>query len=228
MPRGWVFVVALGCASPVLAQSQDRPEEIIDPNGPGSQQGDPTRVPLPPAGPSRDAFLKEFIRVEPQGNAASIGGHPLSAYDFYKRVDRPDLAARADERTRQRIWLISGSALVLVAGVTGGAIEFATAQNPNDPSCSVSVTAYNACIDAHNRNRNIGIALIALSVAASAGMFTWAMLIPEMVTTPQETVKLAADYNRALSKKYGAPGATFHLLPALAPGYAGLVARLTF
>ncbi|MGZ3446604.1 MAG: hypothetical protein ACXWLG_14855 [Myxococcaceae bacterium] len=228
MPRGWVFVVALGCASPVLAQSQDRPEEIIDPNGPGAHHGDSNRVPLPPAGPSRDAFLREFITVDPQANAASLGGHSISAYDFYKRVDRPDLAARADERTRQRIWLISGAVLVLAGGVTGGTIAFATAQNPNDPSCAVDVYTYNACIDAHNKNRNIGIALIATSVAVSAGMFTWAMLIPEMVTTPQETLTLATGYNRGLSKKYGAPGATFRLLPALAPGYAGLVARLTF
>jgi hypothetical protein len=49
-----------------------------------------------------------------------------------------------------------------------------------------------------------------------------------MVTTPDETVKLATGYNRALGKKYGAPGATFHLLPTFAPGYTGLVARLTF
>jgi hypothetical protein len=166
--------------------------------------------------------------VDPQGNAASLGGHSISAYDFYKRVDRPDLAARADERTRQRIWLISGAALVLVGGVTGGTIAFATAQNPNDPSCAVNVSAYNACIDAHNRNRNIGILLIGTSVAASAGLFTWAMLIPEMVTTPQETVTLATGYNRALSKKYGAPGASFHLLPTFGPGYGGVVARLTF
>lgn len=228
MPRGWLVFVALGCASPVLAQSQPRTEEIIEQNGPGAQHGDPNRVPLPPAGPSRDAFMKEFVSVDPVGNAASIGGRPVSAFDFYNRVDRPDLAARADERTRQKIWLISGSVLVLAAGVTGGAIEFATAQNPNDPSCSVNTAAYNACIDAHNQNKNIGIALIASSIAISAGLFTWAMIIPEMVTTPQETVALATGYNRTLSRKYGAPGASFHLLPTFAPGYAGLVARLVF
>ncbi|HSP19305.1 MAG TPA: hypothetical protein VLQ79_07320 [Myxococcaceae bacterium] len=228
MPRGWLVFVVLACRSPVLAQSQPRTEEMVDPNGPGAEHGDTNRVPLPPAGPSRDAFLKEFISVDPAGNTVMIGGRPMSAFAFYNRVDRPDLAARADERTRQRIWLISGSVLVLAAGVTGGAIEFATAQNLNDSSCVVNVNTYNACVDAHNQNRNVGILLIGTSVAVAAGLFTWAMIIPEMVTTPQETLTLATGYNRALSKKFAPPAATLRVFPTFAPGHVGLVARLTF
>lgn len=235
MTRRWLFVVALGCASTVLAQSpvQQPPqqEEIIDPGGPGAHHGPSTKVPLPPEGPAREAFLKEFITVDPRANETTLGGKPLSPYDFYRLADRPDLAARADERTRQRVWLLSGSALILAAGITGGTIEFATAQNLNDPIChegSNAVLAYNACVDAHNQNKTIGMVLIITSVTLAAGLLTWALLIPEMVTTPEETVTLATSYNRGLSKKYGAPGATFHLLPTFAPGYTGLVARLTF
>jgi hypothetical protein len=235
MTRSWLFVVALGCTSTVLAQSpaQKPPqeEEIVDPGGPGAHHGASTKVPLPPEGPAREAFLKEFISVDPRANETTLGGKPLSAFEFYRRVDRPDLAARADERTRQRVWLLSGSALILAGGVTAGAIEFATAQNLNAPICnsgSNPVGAYNACVDAHNQNKTIGMVLIITSVSLAAGLLTWALLIPEMVTTPEETVTLATTYNRGLSKKYGAPGATFHLLPTFAPGYTGLVARLTF
>jgi len=236
MTRRWLFVVALGCASTVLAQSPaqnpaEKEEIIIDPGGPGAHHGASTKVPVPPEGPAREAFLKEFISVDPRANETSLGGKPLSAFEFYRRVDRPDLAERADERTRQRVWLVSGAALILVGGVTGGAIEFATAQNLNDPIChagSNSIAAYNACVDAHNQNKTIGMVLIITSVTLAAGLFTWAMLIPEMVTTPEETVTLATTYNRGLSKKYGAPGATFQLLPTFAPGYTGLLARLTF
>ena len=233
MTRGWLFVVALGCTSTVLAQSpaQKPPqeEEIVDPGGPGAHHGASTKVPLPPEGPAREAFLKEFISVDPRANETTFGGKPLSAFEFYRRVDRPDLADRADERTRQRVWLLSGSALILVAGVTGGAIEFATAQNLNAPACFANGTvSYNACVDAHNQNKTIGMVLIITSVSLAAGLLTWALLIPEMVTTPEETVTLATTYTRGLSKKYGAPGATFTLLPTFAPGYTGLVARLTF
>lgn len=229
MACGWVLVVALACASSVQAHpSQGQPEVLIDPNGPGAQHGDPTRVLLPPAGPARKAFLAEFISIDLGGNEAKLGGQPLSPFEFYERVDRPDLAAWADERARQRIWLISGAVLALVAGVTAGAIEFATSPDVNDPSCVANVYLYNACVESHYQHQSIGSALIGASIVVAASLFTWAMLIPQMVTTPQETVALATDYNRALARKYGAPGTRLQLLPTVTPGYAGLVARLTF
>ncbi len=49
-----------------------------------------------------------------------------------------------------------------------------------------------------------------------------------MVTTHDETVRLAADYNHGLGAGKETERAHFHLLPALGPGYAGLSARLTF
>jgi hypothetical protein len=49
-----------------------------------------------------------------------------------------------------------------------------------------------------------------------------------VVTTPTETVRLAADYNLALARKHGATGARFQLIPSLAPGQAGLLARVSF
>ena len=204
------------------------PRSSSNPTGPGAQHGDSKRVPLPPAGPAREAFLAEFITIDLAANEAKLAGQPLSPFEFYQRVNRPDLAARADERTRQRIWLISGAAVVLVAGVTAGAIEFATAPDVNEPSCVTNVYRYNACVSSHQQHQTLGMVLIGGSVAIAASLFTWGMLIPQMVTTPEETVALASAYNRALGKKFGAPGANFHLFPTFAPGSAGLVARLSF
>jgi len=49
----------------------------------------------------------------------------------------------------------------------------------------------------------------------------------EMVTTHEEAVRLAADCNRELATRKE-QGAQLRILPALAPGHAGLLARLTF
>ncbi len=230
MTRTWVFVVVLGCAVRALGQEGGgQPEILVDPNGPGAQHGGPHRVPLPPEGPGREAFLKEFIRVDPTANQAFLGQEALSAYDFYGRVGRPDLAARADERTRQKIWLMAGGVLVLAAGVTAGVFEFENAQNLNDPNCSVNgALSYNACVDARNRNKTLGILFIGSGVVLGAGLFIWGALIPQMVTTPEQTLELAKGYNRALGQKHGAPAARLRLFPMLGGGRTGLVARLDF
>lgn len=235
MRWGLAVLVAVGGALPSLAQSEPRPTEVIidvDPNGPGARQGSPTRVPLPPEGPGRDAFMKEFVRVDPRENEAWQASRVLSASEFYTRVNRPDLAARADERTRQKIWLISGSVVVLAAGVAGGAVVLANAQDVNDPACFVNGNiSYNDCVSRHQNTTNTGVAIIGATVVAAAGLLTWGLLIPEMVTPPEETVRLATEYNRALGQKYGASsssGVDLRIVPALAPGYAGLTARLRF
>ena len=51
-----------------------------------------------------------------------------------------------------------------------------------------------------------------------------------MVTTHEETVRLAADYNHGRAPDAGkrTERPRFQLLRALGPGYAGLSARLTF
>jgi len=230
MLRGFLVVVALGCSTPVLAQSsQEAGEILIESTGPGAQHGDSPRVTMPPEGPGRDAFLRDFIRVNPRDNEASVGGRTLSAFDFYNRVERPDLAARADERTRQRVWLISGSVLTLAAGTAAGAVVIGNAQNVNDPACFVNGNvSYNECVDRNTKTTLAGSLIIGAGVVVAASLLTWALLIPEMVTAPEETVRLATEYNRGLARKHGATGARLQFLPALAPGYAGLTARLSF
>jgi hypothetical protein len=213
-----------------IVQQNPAPVEIlIDPAGPGSKHEESRRVPMPPEGPERDAFLQQFIRVDPRANEAWGAERALSAHDFYTRVGRPDLVARADERTRQRVWLFAGAGLTAIAGVAGGAVVLSNVQDLNDPACFVAGnTSYNECVDRANKTTSIGTGLILLGIGVGVSLFTWACLIPEMVTTPEETVQLATGYNRELALKHGATGARLQIVPALAPGYQGLTARLTF
>jgi len=223
------MVLALLRAGPGLAQEQQKPVEILVDPGPGKHE-ESRRVVLPPEGPERDAFMQEFIRVDARGNETFVGSRSLSAHEFYTRTGHPDLAARADERTRQRVWMIAGSAVTLAASVTAGVIVLSNAQSLSDPACFVGATnvAYNDCVDRNNKTTTMGAGIILAGVVVSASLFTAALLIPEMVTTPEETVHLAVEHNRALARKHGAPQAQLELLPAIGPGYQGLTARLAF
>jgi hypothetical protein len=184
MRHAWVFLTILGSGTGALGQDLPGAGEIlIESTGPNAHH-ERRSVPLPPEGPGRDAFLREFVVVDVQSNSTRIGDRALSASEFYTRVERTDLAAQAEDQSRQRVWLMAGGGLVAAAGVAAGLVVMGNAKNTNDPS--------------------------------------------EMVTAPNETVRLAADYNLALARKHGATGARLQLIPSLAPGQAGLLARLTF
>jgi hypothetical protein len=228
--RPFIHLIVLGCAVPALGQTRPGPDEIlIDATGPNARHGDPTRVPLPPEGPGRDAFMHEFLRVNLRDNEVTVDGRTLSAFVFYTQVGRTDLAAQADERTRQRIWLISGSVLTLAAGITAGVIVLANAQDPNDPSCFVNGNlSYNACIDRAQKANVTGALLIGAGVVIAASLLTWALLIPEMVTSPEETLHLVAEHNRERARRHGASGSRLELLPSVGPGGASLSLRWTF
>ena len=224
---GWLALITLLGAGTTAEEAQTPQEILVDPTL--GRHEESRQVPMPPEGPAREAFLRDFVRVDPRANEARIGGRTLGAHEFYTRVGRLDLAARADERTRQRIWLFAGAGLTAVAGAVGGAVVLGNAQNLNDPACIAGGNAtYNECVDRANKSTTIGSGLILLGVVAGASLFTWACLIPQMVTSPEETVHLATEYNRALAREHGAPGARLQLTPAFGPGYQGLVARLTF
>ncbi|HUM11306.1 MAG TPA: hypothetical protein VLT82_10195 [Myxococcaceae bacterium] len=223
-----VFLVVLGSGGRTLAQARPGAGEIlIDATGPNAQH-ERRKVPLPPEGPEREAFMRDFIVVSLVDNEVRIGARTLPAAEFYTRLDRPDLVARAEDRTRQRVWLMAGGGVVAVASVVAGSLVMASAQNTNDPRCAVSVATQNACLDSSTHAATAGTILLVAGLAIGTGLITWGASIPEMVTTPQETLRLAADYNLALARKHGATGARFQLLPSLAPGYARLTARLSF
>lgn len=228
MRHAWVFLTILGAGAGALGQ--DRPgqgEILIDSTGPDAHHERRT-VPLPPAGPGRDAFMKEFLLVDLQNNSVREGSQPISATEFYTRVQRTDLAAEAEQRKRQRIWMMSGGGVVAAAGLVAGVAVMSSAQNSNSPACSTDVFTHNACIDSSTKTTTTGVLILAAGLTVGAGLFTWGALTPEMVTTPSETVRLAADYNLGLARKHGATGARLQILPSLAPGHAGLLARVSF
>ena len=169
-----------------------------------------------------------MVRFSPRTNEAFLGTRPLSPQEFYNTVGRADLAARSAERSRQRTWLIVGSVVTLAAGVASGLVVLGNAQSLGDGKCFATPQSYNECVDRNHQTTTIGTVLIASGVVLGGGLFTWAMTIPEMVTTPEESTRLALEHDRALAKKYGAPAARLDILPAIAPGFAGLAARLTF
>src|SRR5262249_7383948 len=160
----------------------------------------------------RDAFLKEFLMVDPRDNTVRNGPQTLSATDFYTRVERADLAARAEDRKRQRIWLMAGGGAVAIASTVAGILVMSSAQDSNVPACSTDVVTYNRCLDSSAHTTNIGVAILAAGLTVGASLVTWGAFIPEMVTAPGETVRLATDYNLGLARKHGAAGAQLQLV----------------
>jgi hypothetical protein len=228
MRHALVFLTVLGSGAGALAQ--DRPgagEILIDATGPDAHH-ERRSVPLPPEGPEREAFMREFLVVDLHENSVREGKRTLSASEFYARVERTDLVAQAEDRTRQRIWLMGGGGALAVASVVAGVVVMSSAKNINSPSCSTDVFAHNACVDSHKSTTTAGALILVAGVALGTGLFTWGAMTPEMVTSPRETLRLAADHNLELARKHGAKGAQLQLIPTLAPGHAGLLARLTF
>ena len=227
MRHALVFLTVLGGAA---ALAQDRPgagEILIESTGPDAHH-EQRRIPLPPEGPEREAFMKEFLMVDPRDNTVRNGPQTLSAADFYTRVGRTDLAAQAEDHKRQRIWLMAGGGAVAIASTIAGVLVIGSAQNSNVPGCNTDVLTYNACIDSASHTTTTGALILAAGIALGTGLITWGAFIPEMVTTPTETVRLATDHNLALAHKHGATGARLQILPTIAPGHAGLLARVSF
>jgi hypothetical protein len=219
-----------GRSAPAMQQPANPNEIIVESDSPLTDRGEGNRVRLPPPGPGRQAFLKEYIRVDPRANAPFVGTDFLSAKEFYGRIGRTDLVAASDSQTAKRIWLMSAATLVTVAGVAGGVLVLSNAQSLNDPRCfSNGNTSYNDCVNRANETTLIGGLIIGLAVAVGGGILTWALLTSEMVTPPEETVRLATEYNRKLSVRHGAPeGVQLQFLPSVGPKGASFALRLSF
>src|SRR5215471_1448459 len=195
--HGWLVMAVLMSADPAPAQA--KPEIIIDAKPSGVVDRDlTTGVALPPPGPGRDAFLSGSMSVDMMLNEVSLGHRPLKAKDFYLKVGRPDLAAWAEERTRQRIWLISGGGLILAAGVVTGLAVIGTGPSTSSPECGQGsdANAYNKCLDRAEKAQMTGAVLIGAGLIAGGVLIVWGMSTPEMVTPAEETLRLATEYNK--------------------------------
>ena len=228
MRHAWVLLTVLGSGAGAFAQ--DRPgagEILIESTGPDAHHERRT-VPLPPEGPERDAFLREFLRVDPRENRVTDTSGTLSATDFYTRLQRADLVAQAEDRRRQRIWLMSGGGAVAIASTVAGLLVMSSAPNSNAPGCVTDVNTQNACLESASKRTTTGAVILAAGLTLGTALFSWGAFAPAMVTSPDETVRLATDYNLGLARKHGASGARLQLVPSLAPGQAGLLARVSF
>jgi hypothetical protein len=249
--RAWVVAWVLGGAAPVLAEPEQRPPEVVDPRQgevtPPAEPKQPeividakqperewsTGVEKPPPGPGREAFDAQAVSVDAILNEVKRGGKPLPASDFYRLMERPDLMAWSDDRTRQRIWLISSGTVLALAGVVAGVFVMGTGPDTSSPECQTSqYQDYTNCLDRASKAQMTGAFILGAGLAVGGVLFVWGMNIPEMVTPADQTLKMATEYNQTLSVKHGgsppSSGVRFQLVPAVAPGYAGFAARLSF
>jgi hypothetical protein len=214
------------------ASTPAQPEEVvIDVKQPEREWS--TGVEKPPAGPGREAFDADAISVDAILNEVKRGGKPYPASDFYRLMSRPDLAAWSEDRTRQRTWLIASGTVLALAGVVTGVFVMGTGPDTSSAECqSTHFEDYSACLDRASKAQMTGAFILGASLAVGGVLFVWGMNIPEMVTPAETTLKMATEYNRALSvKNGGSPPSSkvrFRIVPSVAPGYAGLTARLTF
>ncbi len=253
--RAWLVGWILGCAVPAVAKEQpeQRPPEVVQPSQPAAtpvpdapkQQQEividsgqrerewSTGVEKPPPGPGRAAFDAQAISVDAILNEVKRNGQPLPASEFYRLTGRPDLVKWSEDRSRQRTWLITSGTVLALAGVVTGVFVMGTGPDTSSPECQTThYEDYSACLDRASKAQMTGAFILGASLAVGGVLFVWGMNIPERVTPAEDTLKMATEYNRTLSvKNGGSPPSSkvqFRLVPSVAPGYAGLTARLTF
>lgn len=252
--RAWLVGWIVGCAVPALAEEQpeQRPPEVVQPAPPAATRAPAaprqeeividsgqrerewsTGVEKPPPGPGRVAFDAQAISVDAILNEVKRHGEPLAASEFYRLMGRPDLQKWSEDRTRQRTWLISSGTVIALASVVSGVIVMGSGPDTSSPECQTRDYAdYTGCYDRASKAQMTGAFILGAGLAVGGVLFVWGMNIPEMVTPAEDTLKMATEYNQTLSvKNGGSPPSSkvrFRLAPSVAPGYAGLTARLTF
>jgi hypothetical protein len=197
-----------------------------------TQPGKAVQEDLPAAGLAREVYYRDMLRVRPHKTDVftQSGARQLTAVEFYRLVGRGDLAAASEARKGERGILYGFSFLTFAAGVASGIWVSGNAQNVNDPACfAQGVTSYNRCVDSAQKSSLYGALLIGGGVVVGGLLLTIAALTPDMVTTPEETSKLADNYNRNLVKRLNAvTEPRVSIAPVFGPGGGGLAARFTF
>jgi hypothetical protein len=197
-----------------------------------TQPGKAVQEDLPASGLAREVYYRDMLRVRPHKTDVYTqnGARQLSAVEFYKLVGRGDLAAASEARQGERGILYGFSFLTFAAGVASGIWVTSNAQNLNDPACFTQGTiSYNRCVDSAQKTSLYGALLIGGGVVVGGLLLTLAALTPDMVTTPEETSKLADHYNKNLVKRLNAAAEPrVSVAPVFGPGGGGLAARFTF
>jgi hypothetical protein len=184
---------------------------------------DDLRLKLPPPGPTRELFMHEMLIVPAHSTDVftSRGARQVSAVEFYRMMGRADLAAEAEQRKTTRGWLYAAGFLSFAGGVASGILVSSNAPSLNDPHCfAKGVKSYNDCVNNASNQSLLGAALIGGGVLVGGLFATWAALTPDMVTSPDETARMAAKYNKELASKLTQPSVS--LTPVFGPGGGGL------
>jgi hypothetical protein len=197
-----------------------------------TQPGKALQEDLPAAGLAREVYYRDMLRVRPHKTDVYTqnGARQLTAVEFYRLVGRGDLAAASEARKGERGILYGFSFLTFAAGVASGIWVSSNAQNLNDPACfAQGVASYNRCVDSAQKSSLYGALLIGGGVVVGGLLLTIAALTPDMVTTPEETAKLADGYNKNLVKRLNAVSEPkVSIAPVFGPGGGGIAARFTF
>ncbi|HUM13831.1 MAG TPA: hypothetical protein VLT82_22980 [Myxococcaceae bacterium] len=197
-----------------------------------AQPGKAAQEDLPPPGLAREVYYRDMLRVRPHQTDVFTqhGARKLSATEFYRLVGRGDLASASDVRKSERGILYGASFLTFAAGIASGIIVSGNAQSLNDPACFTNGTkSYNQCVDSAQKTSLYGALLIGGGVVVGGLLLTIAALTPDMVTTPEETARLAEQYNRGLSKRLAAASEPrVQVTPVFGKDGGGLAARFTF
>jgi hypothetical protein len=174
MRHALVFLTVLGSGAGALGQ--DRPgagEILIDASGPDAHH-ERRSVPLPPEGPEREAFLREFLVVDLHENSVREASAPFRIGVLHPGgAHRPRSPGRGSDPPAH---LVDGRrrARWTVASVVAGVLVMSSAKNVNSPSCSTDVFAHNACVDSHKSTTTAGALILVAGVALGTGLFTWA------------------------------------------------------
>ena len=167
--------------------------------------------------------MHEMLVVPPHSTDvySSRGARQVTAVEFYRMVGRTDLAAESEQRKSTRGWLYAAGFLSFAGGVASGILVSSNAQSLNDPHCfAKGVKSYNECVNNSSSQSLLGAALIGGGVLVGGLFATWAALTPDMVTSPDETARMAAKYNRELAAKLSQPSVS--VTPVFGPGGGGL------
>ncbi len=144
---------------------------------------------------------------------------------LFEALGRTDLLERGQANARRRFILGISAAVVGVVGLGVGIALLATTPDTTSGRCNTDAIYFNeVCTPTKATHEIGGVAFIAggLVIAGVLGSIAW-WSRPE-VFTKWELKQFIKEHNA----KVGGPPVTLQLLPAVGPGFEGLVARGTF
>lgn len=179
-------------------------------------------------------FLDNVLTYDQESDTVRMGRQKrvLSRSELFEMLNRPDLVQKSHEaESRQRIYLITGGAVV-VAGIATTIIALATRPDLNyDPTCNTSPKAFNVCAATLYRNEVIAGIGLGGGLALGALFATLAFASSPDVLTPDEMRAEIARHNAQLLKQMRDEQSTapwLRITPYASARGGGLLTTFTF